>query len=464
MKYAPRQYQQRATEFAIENPRCALWLEMGLGKTAATLAMIRELLWCQEIKRVLIVAPLRVAHHVWPAEIRKWDEFTTLTYTVLRGPPVWRHTLTGKETDIHLINYENVDWLVSCRLRAWPYDLIVLDESSRVKSPSAVRFRALRKIMKAKPATRMVQLTGTPAPNGIADVWAPMYLLDKGVRLGDTVTAFRQRWFTQAPVGQYSGYTPNKCAQDQIEEKLKDIVVSMRSADYLELPKLIVNPIKVDLPEAAMREYRVLEREMMVELRRVVEHGTQFEQVTALSSGALTNKCLQFASGAVYLQDELGAPSKDWMAVHDAKLEALDEVIEEAAGAPVLCVYWYRSDLERLQKRYPHGVVMDAKGTAIDRWNRKEIPLLFLNPGSAGHGLNLQDGGNTIAWFSPQWSLELYQQTIARLHRSGQTKTVYCHLLLARGTLDEDVITRLEGKATVQELLMEKLKFMEEAA
>ena len=463
MKYAPRQYQQRATDFAVMNPRCALWLEMGLGKTAATLAMIRELLWCREITRVLIVAPLRVAHHVWPAEIKKWDEFNSLSYTVLRGPPTWRHTLTGKATDIHLINYENLDWLVGCRLGSWPYDLIVLDEASRVKNPSAIRFRALRKVMKAKPATRMVQLTGTPSPNGIADVWAPMYLLDKGVRLGDTVTAFRQRWFARRQ-GDYTAYEPKPHAQAQVEEKIKDLLVSMRSADYLTLPSLIVNPVMVDLPDEAMRDYRTLESEMFVNLQRLLEHGTQFEQVTALSNGALTNKCLQFASGAVYLQDDLGAPTKDWMVVHDAKLDALDEVIEEAAGAPVLCVYWYKSDLERLQRRFPHGVVMDAKGTAIDRWNRKEIPLLFINPGSAGHGLNLQDGGNIIAWFSPQWSLELYQQTIARLHRSGQTKPVYVHLLLARGTLDEEVIVRLQTKATVQDILLERLKYQEKAA
>jgi SNF2 family DNA or RNA helicase len=455
VKYVPRPYQQRATDFAVEHPRCALWLEMGLGKTSSTLAAIRELLHFGEVSRVLIVGPLRVAYQVWPAEIRKWDEFHGLSFTRLRGVPNWRHTLTHKATDIHLINYENLEWLVETRLKDWPYDLIVLDESSRVKNPSAKRFRALRRVMKARPEVRMIQLTGTPSPNGLVDVWAPAWLLDRGQRLGDTLEAFKRRWFN---VSDY-GAEPKKFAQEQIEAKLRDIVVSMRAADYLQLPRLVMNEIKVELPDKAMGQYAQLERSMFIELQRVMEHGTEFEKVTAFSSGALTNKCLQLASGAVYLQDPVtGEPSREWAAVHDAKLEALDEVLEEAAGAPVLVVYWFKSDLERLQRRYPHGVVMDKQGTAIERWNRGELPLLFINPGSAGHGLNLQDGGNIMVWFSMQWSLELFQQTNARLHRSGQTKPVYCHLLLARGTLDEDVVLRLQDKASVQAILMERLK------
>jgi len=276
------------------------------------------------------------------------------------------------------------------------------------------------------------------------------------VRLGDTMDAFKQRWFKRE--GEF-GVAPREFAQEQIENRLRDIVVSMRAADYLTLPRLVVNPVRVDLPDKAAAQYRQLEDKMFVELQRVLEHGTHFERVTAFSSGALTNKCLQLANGAVYLQDpNTGEPTTEWAAVHDAKLEALEEVIEEASGAPVLVFYWFRSDLERLRKRFPHGAVLDRKGTVIDAWNRGEVPLLFAHPASAGHGLNLQEGGNILAWYSMQWSLELYQQANARLHRSGQTKPVMCHLLLARGTLDEVVLDVLKGKAAVQDLLMKRLR------
>lgn len=454
MNYTPHEYQRRATEFAIETPRCALWLEMGLGKTAATLDALRQLLWSGEAKRVLVVAPLRVARRTWPDEVRKWAEFRGLTTTSITGDGWVRLQKAAKPTDIHLINYELLPWLVEHLQTKWPYDTVVLDESSRVKNPSSERFKALRRVRNK--IKRLIQLTGTPSPNGLVDIWAPTFLLDDGARLGTSVTAFRQRWFKRQGSYQFAPLKPLANAQPEIEEKLSDIVVSMRSADYLALPPFVRNDIAVDLPPKVMSEYRQLEDQMFVELKARVDRGETI--VTAFNAAALTNKCLQYASGAVYLQDMQGAPVKEWVEVHDAKLEALEEVIEEAAGAPVLCVYWYQSDLARLTKRFKHAQVMDKKGKLIDQWNAGRIPLLLINPGSAGHGLNLQAGGNILVWFSMQWSLELYQQTNARLYRQGQTKPVYVHHLLARGTLDDEVLRRLEGKATVQDLLMERLK------
>ena len=457
MRYTPRDYQARATEFILEHPRCALWLEMGLGKTAATLAALRELLWTGEASRVLIVAPMRVAYHVWPDEISKWREFQSLTHTAIRGDAWWRLRQTERQTDIHLINYENLKWLVEHRGGSWPYDTVVLDESSRVKNHASHRFAALKKV--SRKISRLVELTGTPSPNGLVDLWAPAYLLDAGERLGTTVTAFRQRWFL--PNRGMESYKPTKNAQTEVEQRLGDIVVSMKSADYLTLPPFVSNVVEVELPQKCMSDYRQLEEEMFL---RLLADDTE-HKVEAFNAAALTNKCLQYASGAVYLHDPVtGQPTGAWAETHNAKLDALEEVVEEAGGAPVLVVYWFRSDLERLQKRFPHARTIDKAGRAIAEWNEGKIPMLLINPGSAGHGLNLQAGGHIMVWFSQQWSLELYQQTNARLYRQGQTKPVYVHHLVARGTLDEDVLTRLATKASVQDLLMERLKARKEAA
>lgn len=458
MIYTPHDYQRRASQFVIDNDKCALWLEMGLGKTAAVLAALKELFFTGEAKRALIVAPLRVAVRTWPDEIKKWADFHGLTYTVIRGEGWVRLQKAAKATDIHLINYENIAWLVEHLRAKWPYDTLVLDESSRAKSHSSERFKALRKVSII--TNRVIELTGTPSPNGLLDIWAPMYLLDRGERLGTSVTAFKTRWF-KSNAYSFAEPKPLDHAQREIEERVRDIVVSMRSADYLQLPEYVRNIVDVDLPDKAMREYRQLEDKMFLEILK----GADTHTVTAFNAAAVTNKCLQYASGAMYLQDPItGEPLKDWAPVHAAKLEALDEVLEEAAGAPVLCVYWFQSDLARLTKRYPHARVMGKAGKEIDEWNAGRIPLLLINPGSAGHGLNLQAGGNIIVWFSQQWSLELYQQTNARLYRQGQTKPVYVHHLVARGTLDEEVLRRLDGKASIQDLLLERLKARRMAA
>lgn len=461
MKFTPLPYQTRLAQCVVDTPQCALWLKMGLRKTSITLTAIRELVYFGDVSRVLVVGPKRVVTHAWPAELNKWDTFRELTYTVLRGDASWRLTLTNRKTDIHLINYENIAWLITHRLRDWPYDMVVLDESSRIKNPDSERFRALRKLLtridNAGLDVRFVELTGTHSPNSLQDVWSQLYVLDRGQRLGATLGAFRERWFRTIRVDEYTKRIATDCAEHQIADAVGDVVFALTGDESLQLPPLVVNPIKVPLPPGVMAQYKQFEKEMLLEFKAATEDATH--NVTALSAASLTGKCLQFASGAIYLQDELGHPTDQWAEVHKAKLDALEDVIEEAGGQRVLVVYWFKHDLVRILDRFPEARVL-KKDADLDAWNRKEIAIGLINPGSAGHGLNLQDGGSTLVWFSMQWSLELYQQTNARLHRSGQTDTVTVHLLMAEGTIDEDVPKRLEGKATVQELLAERLKLL----
>lgn len=437
-------YQKKAVQFILEKSSCALWLSMGLGKTAVCLTAIHELMRDQfAIDQTLIIAPLRPCKHTWPVEIEKWDHTRHLTYTFIGGSKQQRlKRVQGKE-DIHIINRENVTWLVDywVQKKVWPYSLIIVDEASSFKSPSSKRFKALKKVIgKTK---KIVELTGTPASNSYLDVWSQIYLLDKGERLGRTFTNFKSNYFSS----DYMGYTweilPG--AEKQIQDKIGDLILSMKAEDYIELPDQIKNTILVDLPEIPSKRYREMEKTLLLEL----ENHT----VEALNAAVLTNKLLQITNGAVYLPDNPEA----WQEIHTEKMDALEEIINEHPGQPVLVAYSFKSDLARIKKKFPHAIDIKEK-RAIERWNQKEINLMLAHPASAGHGLNLQTGGNIIAWFGLNWSLELYDQFNARLYRQGQTQPVIIHHILAKDTLDQTVFEVLQGKHTNQNILLNALK------
>lgn len=434
-------YQNKAIDFIKATPSCGLWVDMGLGKTVTTLTAIGDLLDSFEVGRVLIIAPLRVATHTWPSEITNWKHTRHLTFDVLTGSPDQRLRKLYGNAEIHIINRELVAWLVTTLGKKWPYDMVVIDESSSFKSSKAQRFKALKKVLPV--IDRMVQLTGTPASNGLMDVWPQVYLLDKGERLGRTFSGFRNRYF----MSDYMGYnwTPRQGTEEQIYDKLQDICMTLSAEDYLELPERMDNIIPLELSPKATKQYRELEKEFLLELEQ--------DTVEALNAAALTMKLLQFCNGAVYTNE-----ARDWEKVHDAKLEALDEIIQDSVGQPVLVAYNFKSDLARLKQKFPKAEVIGDKADTIDRWNAGEIPLLLAHPASAGHGLNLQKGGNIIVWFGLNWSLELYQQFNARLHRQGQDKPVIIHHLAVKDSIDISVLEALKGKYITQKALLDALK------
>lgn len=437
-----RPYQAYACQQIIEKPACALFLDMGLGKTLSTLSAIDELVNNRlEVARVLVIAPLRVAETTWPDEVRKWG--FDLTVSVVTGKKADREKALAEDADIYTINRENVPWLCGIYRQYWPYDMVVIDESSSFKNPQAKRFKALKRI---RPLIhRLVELTGTPAPNGLMDLWSQLYLLDRGERLGKTIGAYRQRWFYPGAGFGHVVYDwcPRDNAHAEISRAISDICISMKSEDYLTLPPAMMNRVEVSLPEKAMQEYRQLERDLILSM-----DGTD---ITAATAAALSNKLIQFANGFCY--GDHGAP----VTMHEAKLDALAEVVEDCAPRPVMVFYWYREDLAMLQARFPKACTLKTVQDIQD-WNAGKIPLLLVHPASAGHGLNLQQGGSIAIWYSLTWSLELYQQANKRLHRSGQEHTVIIHHIIAKGTIDEEVMKALEGKKTGQDGLMEAIK------
>jgi len=437
MIFQPHPYQQRAAQWVLDKPRCALWLDPGLGKTGTTLAAIRELYDDFAISKVLIVAPLRVAVSTWPAEIEKWQ--VCLDYVVLNGAK-WKKAAESN-TPIHIVNYEKLITLIDHLGKRFQYDMIVLDESSKMKAHTARRFKEFRRALAKLPACRLVELTGTPAANGLHDLWAQMALIDPSL-LGKTITQFRSRWFDSDYMG-YK-YTPKVTAEQEIHDRLRGVCLSMSAADYLSLPDRIENTVEITLPPALMRQYQQLEKDMLLQL---VEH-----EVVASNAAVLTGKCLQFTSGALYDEEQ------QWHKVHDIKLDALDDLVEELSGNPLLVAYNYQHERDRLQARFPQAKVLDKNPATIDRWNAGEIPILLAHPASAGHGLNLQAGGHTLCWFGLTWSLENYAQFNARLHRQGQGKPVIIHHLITKDTIDERVLDVLAGKATVQQALLDALK------
>ena len=448
MKFIPHKYQEYAIERIADTPAIGLFLEMGLGKTVITLTALDELLYDRfETSRILIIAPLRVAEDTWSRESQKWDHLKHLTISKILGNRSQREKALKSDADLYIINRENVPWLVSMTGSDWPFDTVVIDELSSFKSPSSQRFKALRR---NRPLiNRIIGLTGTPTPNGLMDLWSQIYLLDQGERLGKTITGYRERYFT---AGARSGYVvydwkQKKESEEAVFTKISDICVSMKSEDWLELPERIDRVVPVKLDESSKAKYRQLERDLLLPMVDA--------DIVADSAAVLSNKLLQLANGAAY--DE----NKGIREIHSAKIDALEDILEAANGHPVLLFYAYQHDLGRIKQRFSQARTLrkGAEGIKdIADWNSGKISLLAVHPGSAGHGLNLQDGGSIIVWFGLTWSLELYQQANARLHRQGQKKSVIIHHLVAEGTIDEDVMKALEDKASGQDALMEAVK------
>ena len=443
MKYVPHEYQTFATEFILTHPISAILIQMGLGKSVITLNAIYDL--CLDsfyIRKVLVIAPLRVCSGVWPAEIQKWDHLKGLTYSVAVGTETERRAALQQTTDIHIINRENVQWLIEESGLPFDYDMVVIDELSSFKSYQAKRFKSL---MKVRPLVkRIVGLTGTPSSNGLMDLWAEFRLLDMGKRLGRFITHYRDEFFQPDKRNgmQVFSYKTRPGAEDEIYRRISDITISMKSTDYLKMPECVMNEVQVTLSSEERQAYDTLRKDLVLTLGD--------EEIDAVNAAALSNKLCQMANGAVYGED------KRVVYLHDRKLDALEDLIEGANGKPVLVAYWYKHDLERIRKRFKVREIMTEKD--IRDWNAGSIPVVLIHPASAGHGLNLQAGGATLIWFGLTWSLELYQQTNARLWRQGQRETVVIHHIITRGTIDEQIMRALKRKEGTQSALIEALK------
>ena len=446
MKYEPYPYQCYAEKFVLKNNAVGLFLDMGLGKTAITLSACEKLIRDYfDVDKPLVIAPLLPAKETWPDELAKWDHLEGLTYSMILGSEQERLAALERDADFYIINRENVVWLVEHYKKRWPFDMVIIDELSSFKSSKSQRFRALKKVRKY--IKRIVGLTGTPAPNGLMDLWSQVYLLDEGKRLGRTLTSYRDMYFTpgrRGPGGVVYDWQLKEGAEEAIFEKLSDLCISMTTEDYVDLPDKLFIRHKVKLDARATKMYKQLERDMLLPF----SDG----DIDAATAAILTNKLLQMAGGAVY--DEKG----NVKSIHAKKLEKLDQLIEEGNGQPVLVFYNYEHELERLKARYPSAIHV-KEDNIVKRWNAKEIPILLANPASAGHGLNLQFGGHIIVWYSPTWNLEFFQQANKRLHRRGQKESVLIHILIAEGTMDERVYDiSLKGKEEGQNALIDALK------
>lgn len=442
MKYTAHGYQKKATERILQQKHVGLFLDMGLGKTVITLTAIKELIEDFAIWKVLVIAPKRVAEDTWSREHEKWDHLSGLRISKVLGTPAQRMKALKAEADIYVIGRDNVKWLVELMGKSWPFDMVVIDELSSFKNPSAQRFKALRKVIPA--SDRVVGLTGTPSPNGLMDLWAEIYLLDRGERLGPTISAYREKYFRAGARNGYIVYKwePYSYSQKEIERKISDICMSMSAEDYLELPERIDNEIKIRLSEKEMKQYDQMERDQLLRI--------DDEAVVALNAAAVMNKLLQMANGSVY------ADGGDAVRIHEKKLDALEEIID-TTGEPVLIFYSFRHDLEAIKRRIPDAKELGG-AEDIKAWNDGKIQVLLCHPASVGYGLNLQEGGHVIVWYGLTWSLELYQQANARLFRQGQQKAVIIHHLIAEGTVDEQVMKALQHKDTSQSALLAALK------
>jgi SNF2 family DNA or RNA helicase len=462
--YTPRPYAGRAMAHFRNVPRCALWAGMGLGKTVITLTHldIRHNVWGED-RPTLVLAPLRVARSTWPDEVHKWDHLSGLEVVPMVGTVAERVAALRRDAPIKTINYDNLVWLLEQfpSKAAWPFRLVVADEATRLKNfrltQGGARARALGQVAHAM-CDEMIELSGTPAPNGLKDLWGQMWFLDEGQRLGRTYKSFEDRYFAwkraadafkKGKDGVQQIILPH--SQELIHEKLADLCLTIDPKDYFDLAEPIVNVIEVDMPRTARAQYRELEREMFFRL----ETG---EEIEVFNAASLSMKCLQMANGAVYLED-----GKTWKVTHDEKIDALASVVEEAGGAPILVAYHFKSDLARLQRAFPDGRHLDADPRTIDAWNAGRIPILFAHPASAGHGLNLQDGGNTVVFFGHWWDLEQHDQIIERIGpvrqmQAGHNRPVFIHYIVARDTVDELVMARRESKRDVQDLLLDYMK------
>ena len=448
-------------DHAISNPRCALWAGMGMGKTSSTLAVCDALLLAGLARRPLILAPLRVARSTWPGEAEKWAEFAHLRVQPIIGSAEERRAALQASADIFTINYDNLVWLVETLGEYWPFDMVVADESTRLKNfrikQGGKRTQALSNVAHSK-VKRWINLTGTPAPNGLNDLWGQTWFLDGGYRLGRSYSDFENRWFgyqrAKDAVNAHKTFVKRVVfphSQTEIQDRLRDICLTLDPKDWFDLNDPIVRTVEVELPAKARKHYRDMEREMFTHL--------EGHDIEAFAAAAKTIKCLQMANGAAYV----GESNTEWVVTHDEKIEALKSVVEEASGAPVLVAYHFRSDLARLQAAFPEARQLDAAPQTIEDWNAGQIPVLLAHPASAGHGLNLQDGGNILVYFGHWWNLEERQQILERIgpmrqKQAGHERPVFVYNIVARDTVDEVVIDRMQSKREVQDLLLEYMK------
>ncbi|HEM6178992.1 TPA: DEAD/DEAH box helicase [Streptococcus suis] len=443
MQYNPHKYQSYASDFILEHDVSALLLDCGLGKTITTLTAIDELMLNRfEVSKVLIIAPLRVASTTWPSEIEKWSHLKHFTYSVVVGSEKERQQALKQKAHLYIINRENVEWLINKSGYSFDFDMVILDEMSSFKSYQSKRVKSL---LKVRPfIKRIVGLTGTPSSNGLMDLWAQFRILDFGERLGRYITHYRNTFFVpdkRNGVIVYS-YKPQANAEERIYQAISDITISMKAHDYLKMPECVMSDVVVAMHEKEQRVYDTLKQEMVTQVKDV--------EIDAVNAASLSNKLLQMANGTVY--DE----TKQTHHIHDRKLDALEDLIESANGKSVLVAYWFQSDRENIMKRFDVREIKTAEDIAD--WNQGNIPVALIHPASAGHGLNLQQGGSTLIWYSLTWSLELYQQTNARLYRQGQNDTVVIHHILTKGTIDEDVLKALKRKDKIQTALMNAVK------
>lgn len=443
MKYNPHSYQEYAVKFIESHPISALFLDMGLGKTSITLTAVNELLFDSfEVRKVLVIAPLRVARNTWCDEIKKWDHLSNIKYSIVVGTEKERISALNEKADIYIINRENVDWLVNKSGYKFDFDMVVIDELSSFKNHQSKRFKSLMKIRpKVK---RIVGLTGTPSSNGLMDLFAEFKVLDLGERLGYFIGQYRNTYFKPDKTNGaivYS-YKPLPNAEDSIYERISDITVSMKASEYLKMPELVISNYQVEMSEDEKKQYDEMKKNLICEIKD--------GEITVSNAGSLSNKLSQFANGAVY-DDE-----QNIVEIHSRKLDALEDIIESMNGKPLLVAYWYKHDLQRIKKRFDVREIKTGKDIAD--WNNGKISVALIHPASAGHGLNLQQGGSTLVWFGLTWSLELYQQTNGRLYRQGQKNTVVIQHIVTKGSIDEQILKALERKNKTQEDLIEAVK------
>lgn len=443
MKYKPHSYQEYAIRYIETHPISALLIDMGLGKTSITLTAIRNLLFDSfEVCKVLVIAPLRVAKNTWTDEIKKWEHLSTLTYSLIVGNENERLSALNEKADIYIINRENVDWLVNKSGYKFDFDMVVIDELSSFKNHQSKRFKSL---MKVRPLVkRIVGLTGTPSSNGLMDLFAEFKILDMGKRLGYFIGQYRNTYFKpdkmNGPIV-YS-YKPLPNAENAIYEKISDITVSMKANEYLKMPELLTSNYVVELSNSEKNQYDEMKKSLVLE----ITDG----EITASNAASLSNKLCQLSNGAIY-DDE-----QNIVEIHDRKLEALEDIIESMNGKPLLIAYWYRHDLERIKSSFSVREIKTSED--ISDWNDGKIPVALIHPASAGHGLNLQNGGSTLVWFGLTWSLELYQQTNARLYRQGQKNTVVIQHIITKGTIDEQILKVLQKKNKTQADLIDAVR------
>lgn len=442
MNFKPHNYQKYAVEYIKSHPVATILLDMGLGKTVISLTAMADLLFDSfEVHKILVIGPLRVARDSWPMEVTKWEHLKHLTYAVAIGTPAERRVALERNADITIINRENVDWLVESGY--FDFDMVVIDELSSFKNHTVKRFKAL---MKVRPkVNRIVGLTGTPSSNGLMDLWSEFRLLDMGARLGKFITRYREAFFMPDKRNSQMvfSYKPRPDAEEEIYRRISDITISMKCTDHLNMPELISSQCEVVLSDDERKQYEKLKSELVLTLSA--------GEITVSNAASLTNKLSQLSNGAIYDDD------RNIVEFHQRKLDALEDIIESANGNPILVAYWFKHDLERIRKRFKVREIKSSQD--IIDWNAGKIPVAMIHPASAGHGLNLQSGGSTLVWFGLTWSLELYQQTNARLWRQGQTSgTVVIQHIITKGTIDERILTALNKKELTQNALIDAVK------